>query len=407
MYYRINPKNGDKISNLAYGCMRFPRKGGGIDQTYANSLVKEAIDSGMNLFDTAYIYPGSENALGTALDACGRRKDVFISTKLPPYLCKKTEDFEKIFTTQLSRLKTDYIDYYFLHMLTDVKSWEQLKSIGILDWISRKKESGAIRNIGFSFHGGVNAFREIVNAHDWDFCMIQYNYLDENNQAGYSGLRYANEKGLPVFIMEPLRGGTLATKLPPEAMKIFQAADVGKSFAEWGLRFVWNHPEVTSVLSGMSDIDQLRENIRIADTALPGSLTDTEKDVYKTVVAAINKVVKVPCTGCGYCIAVDDKQTGCPKSVDIPTCFSCYNESFSMGKKGRWQYYQYTGMISPTQTDASKCIGCHKCESHCPQNIQIAEELKNVRKRMNSGFMDFMLRVVRKIMRVNSASPPK
>ena len=207
MQYRVNPKNGDSLSQLGLGCMRLPRRGVQIDQAKTNEMIGYAIAHGINYFDTAHMYPGSEEALGNALATLGKRDQVFIATKLPIIQCKKPEDFDKIFATELARLQTDHIDYYFMHMLCNVHTWERLRTLGIEAWIAEKKASGAIRNIGFSFHGGKQEFRDLLDAYPWEFCMIQLNYLDENNQAGYSGMQYAHEKGLPVFVMEPLRGG--------------------------------------------------------------------------------------------------------------------------------------------------------------------------------------------------------
>ena len=237
MQYRINPKNGDEISVLAFGCMRFKR-----DEKETEQQIIKAIEMGVNYFDTAYIYPGSEATLGRILSK-GYRDKVKIATKLPPYLVKKKEDFDKIFHTQLERLKTDYIDYYLIHMLPNLDVWQRMISLGIEEWIEEKKAKGLIRNIGFSYHGGQEEFVKIVDAYPWEFCMLQYNYYDEFNQASKNGLLYAADKGLPIMIMEPLRGGKLVN-LPKEALQVFDESEEKHSPAEWSFRWLWNHPQI-------------------------------------------------------------------------------------------------------------------------------------------------------------------
>ncbi|MDR1774566.1 MAG: aldo/keto reductase [Clostridioides sp.] len=394
MIYRVNPKNSTKISQLGFGCMRFPKKGIQIDQEKVDELILYAFKNGVTHFDTAYIYPGSEEALGKALKKLNVRKDITISTKLPIFMCKKYDDFEKFFAKELERLGTDYVDYYFMHMLCNKSTWENLKSIGIEKWIDEKIKIGQIKNIGFSFHGGKRDFCELVDSYDWDFCMIQFNYLDENNQAGYSGLKYANEKGLPVFIMEPLRGGLLATKLPNDAKKEFKNFDTNRSFASWGIRWVLNHKEVTCVLSGMNDMNQLQDNISTASEIEANKITDEEDVVYKNVVSYLNKTIKVPCTACGYCMP-------CPRGVDIPSCFATYNQTYTdRFRSGFFQYMQITGAISTKQSDASRCVKCKKCEAHCPQSIKISEELQNVQKRMHSKVVNPVMKIARKLLKL-------
>lgn len=388
MIYRINKKNENKISQLGYGCMRFPKKGTRIDQDKVNELIKTAIENGINYFDSAYAYPGSEEALGTALEVLNKRKSVYIATKLPHYLCKNKDDFDKMFDKQLERLKTDYIDYYLIHMLQEIGSWERVVDMGITDWIAEKIKTGKIRNIGFSFHGGRTQFKKIIDAYDWDFCMVQYNYLDENNQASKEGVQYANEKGLPVFIMEPLRGGMLVNGLPKDALNIFHKANKNYSTVDWGLRWLWNQAEVNMVLSGMSSMEQLQSNLKIAADAKVGDIKDLS--VFDNVVATINNKIKVPCTGCNYCMP-------CPQGVDIPTCFSCYNETYTQGfGSGIMRYIMTTGAISLRQANASKCVKCGKCEKRCPQKIEITKELKSVSRRMESFWYKPVFTVVRK-----------
>lgn len=297
MIYRTNPRNKEQLSQLGFGCMRFDR-----DDREVEKQIAYAIENGVNYFDTAYAYPNNEERLGRALAAGGYRDKVSIATKMPTYLISKPEDFNKMFQTQLKRLQTDYIDYYLMHMLSNVGEWERVCNLGILDFINEKKKNGQIGNIGFSYHGGLQEFKNLIDIYDWDFCMIQFNYLDENNQAGKSGLDYAASKGLPVMIMEPLRGGKLVNKLPKEAMKVWDNAPVKRSPAEWALRWVWNHPAVVTVLSGMNSMEMLEENIRIASEAKAEELTPTDLALYEQVRKIILGKETVPCTGCGYCM---------------------------------------------------------------------------------------------------------
>lgn len=374
MLYRENPKNHKELSILGYGCLRYTKKGGVIDQEKAEREMKKAIENGVNYFDTAYVYGGSEVCLGKFL-AKGYRDKVNIATKLPHYFVKKLEDMESCFQEQLDRLQTDHIEYYLMHMLNDVDTWKRLVDLGMEEWIAKKKAEGKIENIGFSFHGNTEQFIKIVDAYDWDFCQIQFNYMDEHTQAGLRGLQYAAKKGLPVIIMEPLRGGRLVHGLPESAKKIFEKATPQRSPAEWGLRWIWNHPEVTVILSGMNSIEQVEENTRIAAEAAPQSLTKQELEVFEQVRSEINKKIKVPCTGCAYCMP-------CPRGVDIPGCFSAYNMRYTDSWFGGMKTYFMCTALRKNSTNASNCIGCGKCETHCPQGIPIREKLKEVKKHM-------------------------
>ena len=376
MQYRENPRNHQHLSILGYGCLRFTKKGSAIDQEKAEQEMKLAIEQGVNYFDTAYTYGGSEACLGTFL-AKGYRDKVNIATKLPHYYIKKAEDMEYYFSEQLRRLQTDHVEYYLMHMLNDVAAWERLKTLGIEEWIAAKKASGQIQNIGFSFHGGTSNFLKIIDAYDWDFCQIQYNYMDEHSQAGRRGLQYAASKGMPVIIMEPLRGGRLVQGLPASAKRIIAQAEPKRSAAEWGLKWLWNQPEVTVVLSGMNDKAQVEENLRIAGESEPGAMSESELAVIEKIKTEINKYVKVPCTGCGYCMP-------CPRGVDIPVCFQSYNagytDSFYIGLK---QYFMCNALRT-NPSGASQCIKCGKCQKHCPQGIEIPKELEKVKRRMEN-----------------------
>lgn len=388
MNYRRD-RYGNDISILGYGCMRFKRSGGHIDMEKTEREVMAAFNGGVNYFDTAYIYPGSEAALGEIIERNGIRDRIYLATKLPHYLIRSESDIEKYFSEQLSRLRTDHIDYYLMHMLTDADTWERLKSLGVLRWLQEKKQSGAIRQVGFSYHGGSEMFCRLLDAYDWDFCMIQYNYMDEYSQAGRRGLAYANSKGLPVMIMEPLRGGRLVNNLPESARRIFAEHPVRHTPAQWALRWLWNQPEVTCVLSGMNSEDMVADNVHTASTASAGDLSAEDEAMLQRVVAAINARMKVGCTGCGYCIP-------CPKNVDIPGCFAAYNRRYSDGWFTSLKEYFMCTALRKTTSAASQCIGCGKCRQHCPQGINIPEELKNVKGKLEGP----VYKIARKAVKV-------
>ena len=368
MQYRKN-RYGEALSLLGYGCMRLTRKGRSIDLEKAESEIMAAFRAGVNYYDTAYLYPGNEVALGQILEKNGIREQVHIATKLPHYLVQKSSGIDRIFDEQLRRLRTDYVDYYLIHMLTDLAEWERLKSLGILEWIEEKKRKGVIRNIGFSYHGNTDNFLKILDNYDWDFCQIQYNYLDEHTQAGAKGLEAAAARGIPVIIMEPLRGGKLVNLLPEEAKKALARSKRGWTPAEWAFRWLYNQPAVTVVLSGMNFLEMIEENVATASEARAGAFTEADYAVIEQVRQLVRKTERVGCTGCRYCMP-------CPKGVDIPGVFRSYNAMYAESKwSGRWQYIQNVA-ITKEPTFASQCIGCGKCESHCPQGLPIREKLK-------------------------------
>ena len=368
MQYRKD-RSGNDLSILGYGCMRFSRKGSGIDIEKTEKELMTAYRAGVNYFDTAYIYPGSEAAVGEIFERNHIRDKVNIATKLPQYLIGNRSALDRYFDEELSRLRTDHVDYYLMHHLTDVAMWEKLKKVGILDWIKEKKEAGAIRNIGFSYHGNTENFLRILQDYDWDFCQIQYNYLDEVAQAGKAGLQAAAAKGIPVMIMEPLRGGKLVNMLPEAARKAMDDSGRGWSPAEWGLRWLYNQPEVTVVLSGMNSLGMVEANCRTASEARSGSLTEADFETLEKVIRAIREKEKVGCTGCRYCMP-------CPKGVDIPGIFRCWNAMYTESKSaGRTQFIQTVG-LTREPAFASQCIRCGKCEQHCPQSIPIREKLQ-------------------------------
>ncbi|MBE6041830.1 MAG: aldo/keto reductase [Clostridiales bacterium] len=372
MKYR-DDRYGNKISQLGYGCMRFTRKGAGIDYDKAEREIMLAVEQGVNYFDTAYIYPGSEECLGRILDENNCRDKVNIATKLPQYMLRSMKSVEKTFAEELKRLRTDHIDYYLMHMFTDYSEWEKLRALGIEKWIADRKADGSIRNIGFSYHGNTDSFLKILDAYDWDFCQIQYNYLDEMSQAGRTGLEAAGKKGVPVVIMEPLRGGKLVN-LPVKARQALRNSETGYSAAELGLRWLWDHKEIMCVLSGMNSEKMVRENIKIASDAEVGSFTEKDAALVDKIKAIIKENEKVGCTGCRYCMP-------CPQGVDIPGTFHNWNLMYIEKKKGpvRFEYARNVGM-QKDPAFASQCIGCGKCEQHCPQHIQIRAMLKKADK---------------------------
>ena len=372
MQYRRD-KYGRELSVLGFGCMRFTRRGAALDLEKAEKEILAAFHAGVNYYDTAYIYPGSEALLGTVLERNGIRDQVYIATKLPQYLVRSAEHAEKFLQEELQRLRTDHIDYYLMHMLTDFAQWERLRQMGIPEWIREKKAAGVIRNIGFSYHGSTDHFLKILEDYDWEFCQIQYNYMDETTQAGVRGLKAAAAKGIPVIIMEPLRGGKLVNLLPPAVKERFAQSGRGWSPAAWAFRWLWNQPEVTVVLSGMNSLEMVAENTATAESALPGHLTEEDLALLEEVKGLIRSREKVGCTGCRYCMP-------CPRGVDIPGIFRCYNGMYTEGKhSARFEFAQTVGMTR-TPAFASRCVGCGKCEQHCPQGIPIREKLKEADK---------------------------
>lgn len=328
-----------------------------------------AFRGGVNYYDTAYVYGGSEAALGEILERNGIREQVYIATKLPYYLIQNRASLDQYFGEQLRRLRTDYVDYYLMHMLTDISTWE---------WLREKRESGAIRQVGFSYHGNTDMFCKLVDAYEWDFCQIQYNYMDENSQAGRRGLQYAHEKGLPVVIMEPLRGGKLVTRLPEAARRIFSGYEVQHTPAQWAFKWLWNQPQVTCVLSGMNSLEMVQDNLHTAENTKVGELTKADEAMLQQVVQAINARMKVGCTGCGYCMP-------CPRGVDIPGSFAAYNRRYSEGWVAAMKdYFMCTTAMRKNASGASNCVECGKCEQHCPQHIPIRQELKAVKKTLEN-----------------------
>ena len=391
MQYRKVPKNGDQLSALGFGAMRLPTRMGKIDEKRAMRQIRGAIDQGLNYIDTAVPYHGgeSERFVGRVLQD-GYREKVKLATKLPPQSVNTREDMDRILDIQLKKLKTDHIDYYLLHGL-EANQWKKLFNLGVLEFLDTVKASGKIRNAGFSFHGDRRTFKEIIDAYDWTFCQIQYNFLDETSQAGTEGLRYAASKNIAVMIMEPLRGGMLAASLPAEVQKIYDRAPVKRSAAAWGLRWVWNHPEVTVVLSGMNDEEHIAENIKTCQTAFPNAMSEAELATVAEVAGLYKRLMKVGCTGCAYCMP-------CPSGVNIPMCLSIYNDYY-IGTSRMLARGMYGGMlmggIMPGRSDASLCRECGKCANACPQHIAIPQELKKVNSTLGGLRTKILMPIVR------------
>jgi len=388
------PKTGDEISILGYGCMRFPTKGNKIDIEPSTKLVHRAIEMGVNYFDTAYPYHNGQSEPFLA-QALGRRlrEKVKIATKLPHWSVGTREDMDSILNVQLDRLATDRVDYYLLHAL-EAGSWSRLYDLGVLDFLEEAKEDGRIVNVGFSFHGDRPAFKTIVDAYDWEFCQIQYNILDEYNQAGREGLEYASRKGLGVVVMEPLRGGNLAGKVPEEIDRIWKRGGSGRTAAEWALRWIWDHPGVTTVLSGMSELDHLEENCRIARDAHPSIMSSDELEIVDLAKEAYRRLMKVGCTGCRYCMP-------CPSGVDIPGTFEYYNNYHMFDEKRRFRLL-YLSMLGGTfgsePSFASQCTRCGVCLKKCPQHLAIPELLEEAAKDLEGGGGRLMIRVGARLM---------
>jgi len=387
MQYRKIEKNGDEISTLGYGAMRLPTKNGMIDKEEAKKQIYYAIDHGVNIIDTAYPYHGgsSESFLGEILKD-GYREKVKLCTKMPSWSIKKYEDMGKYLEIQLEKLQTDCIDYYLIHNLS-MASFEKLKELGVLEFLEDAKAKGKIKNIGFSFHSNLDSFKGIIDAYKWDVCLIQYNYMDETNQAGTEGLEYAHSKGISTFIMEPLKGGILAGEVPDNAQEIWDESDTGRSPADWALRWVLNHPEVTTVFSGMGAMDQVKENLKVADETLPNSLAEDELELYEQVNKVYKYLMKVNCTGCGYCMP-------CPRGVDIPRCFDLYNHKYMFNKSQSFDYLTSVGgVISGQEAYAGLCNGCKRCVRACPQDLEIPELLGDVSRELEGRGFKYKIKI--------------
>jgi hypothetical protein len=362
--------------------MRFPEGGGKIDMEKTEEMLMYAINNGVNYFDTAWIYHGgkSESIIGEIFEKNNCRKDVFIATKMPIFRVKSGADFDKFFDEQLKKLRTDYVDYYLLHCILSFSQWQRLKSFGVLEWIEKKKQEGKIRQIGFSYHGNAEDFVKVVDDFDWEFVMVQYNFLDVNFQAGYSGMRHAHGKGIPVVVMEPLKGGYITNQMPPDATKIFSDFNPERTVADWGFRYVFDKEETLLALSGMGNLEQIKQNIETASHADHNNLTDEEKEVFEKVKLAAARAMSVPCTACAYCLP-------CPQNINIPEIFGVFNKKQAKLSKyfqTKINYLQASGSLTSKTGLASQCNSCGKCVKICPQQIDIPLELKKCAKSLET-----------------------
>jgi len=400
MQYRRMPKNGDRLSILGFGCMRLPSKDGKIDEASAIRQIRGAVDQGVNYLDTAWPYHAgeSEPLLGKALRD-GYRSRIKLATKLPTWMIKSRADMDRFLAAQLKKLETDRIDYYLLHAL-DGASWDAVERLGVLDFLAQAQRDGRIVNAGFSFHGLAGDFRRIVDAGPWVFCQIQYNYLDQAYQAGTAGLEYAAARGLGVIVMEPLRGGNLGLAKPPPAVEaLWSEARVRRTPAEWALRWVWNRPEVTVVLSGMNDDAHIRENLALADTAQAGALTPDELALADRAGQTYRALMKVGCTGCGYCMP-------CPAHVTIPICFEEYNRLHLFGdvEAGKFRYaLRMSGeLVDGRPGFASQCVRCGACAAKCPQQIPIPDALAQIAAELEDADLPRRLARARQIFKAEA-----
>jgi hypothetical protein len=374
MLYRTMKKADPKLSILGFGCMRLPVTADGqIDESQATEMIRYAIDHGVNYVDTAYPYHNGESEpfVGRAL-ADGYREKVNLATKLPSWLVTSRKDMDKYLDEQLVRLNTDHIDFYLVHGLND-PFWKNLAALKVTEFLDNAIADGRIRYAGFSFHDNTALFKEIVDSYDWTFAQIQYNFMDEEYQAGTEGLRYAAKKGLGIVVMEPVRGGLLARDLKG-VTEIWKTTEIHRDPAEWALSWVWNHPEVTVVLSGMSTPEQVRQNVTLAKTGLPNSLSKKELALFGKVRKELKKRIIIPCTGCRYCVP-------CPQGVSIPECFEMFNRGhvYEDVEDARQHYTMFLGgFFDGIPHYASCCQECGECEEKCPQALPIRENLKKV-----------------------------
>ena len=369
MNYRTNPKTGQKHSLLGFGAMRLPKPegGDGIDEAESIRIIRHAVDSGVNYIDTAYTYfeGGSEETVAKALkDGYGDR--VMVATKLPTMRLRKPEEHQVFLDTSLQRLHRDCIDFYMLHGMKE-RYWPTVQKFDSAGFLMKMKEQGKINNFGFSYHGETfELFQEIIDCAPWDFVQIQLNYMDADYQAGVKGLEYAASKGIAVIVMEPLRGGRLTENIPPTVLRYYDDFDVRRTPADWSFRWVANLPGVTTILSGMSTMRQVEENVAVLSEADAGCLGDKELALLSRMADEYRKMIPYPCTSCKYC------QTDCPQQIEIPLIIGMRNDASMFNSHDRAKY-EISHMV---RKPPSLCVGCKKCEEVCPQHIKVSEIMK-------------------------------
>jgi hypothetical protein len=384
MLYRKFGRTGVEVSALGFGCMRLPllnadaklgADDGAIDESKATEILRWAVDQGVNYVDTAYPYHmgNSEIFLGRALKD-GYRQKVNLATKLPSWLIQSRGDMDRYLDEQLRKLQTDTIDFYLVHTVNRL-FWPNLVQHRIFDFLDSALTDGRIRFAGFSFHDELDMFKEALDAYPWSFCQIQFNYLDEYYQAGKEGLQLAVDRGLGVVIMEPLKGGKLASNIPPAAREVWDRARIKRSPAEWALRYLWDYPGISVVLSGMNEMAQAVENIRIAGESRPNSLTADDRALFEEVKGIYHAIRKIDCTGCRYCMP-------CPSGVNIPGCFTLFNNAHMLNDVLAQRIF-YSMLIGPDHK-ASNCVECGECEEACPQHIPIREALNEAAELLES-----------------------
>ncbi len=395
MKTRLIEKNNDKISQLGFGAMRLPAKNGKIIREEAKKQIYHGIDKGINLIDTAAVYNmgDSEKFLGEILQGEYKNK-VKISTKLPAFQIKKYEDMEKILNEQLKRLQRETIDYYFIHNI-DLKTMEKLIKKGIFKFLKKAKDDCKIKYVGFSYHGKADEFKDVVDLYEWDVCMVQYNYFDENAQVDLEGIQYASEKKMGVFVMEPLKGGILAGEIPSDVEKILKNNNPDKSNAQWSFEWILNHPEITCVLSGMNSMSQIDENIDCIKDIEPDTMSAEEIETVENAKKLFKELLKINCATCGYCMP-------CPQRVNIPECMKIYNEKYLFNQKGLISqglinYFTSVGGVMNSPTNAGLCNSCGKCLRRCPQHLNIPNELSKVKKEFEGYGFGFKIWFIKNI----------
>ena len=380
MVKRLVKKNGDEIFPLGIGAMRLPTKNNSIDRESAQEFILYAIENGVNYIDTAYAYHGgeSERVVGKA------------------WMVRSREDMDAFLNEQLRKLQTDFIDYYYVHSV-DLSTILRLKDLGLYEFLESARNDGKIRNIGFSYHGSPHEFKTLIDDFPWDMVLVQYNYLDVNAQSGIRGIQYAYENDIAVFVMEPLKGGLLAGELPQEVSALFNEVDSNKSSVDWALSWVFNQKEITCVLSGMGSLDQMKENMAIAERVEIDSLSDAEIEVLDKAQGIFNSMMKINCTGCGYCLP-------CPRGVNIPDCFNVYNEKYLFNKKAfgvlphaMMNYYMVVGGITNKQASAGLCNHCGRCKRLCPQSLDIPNELDRVKSEFELLGFNYQIKFVKNV----------